>query len=208
MSFLSNVLDGLDINYHSLKNKYAKKIVAVMSLILCVFIPLTMLCYSSIICWLFKLFSGYSLFFIAYALSIIVLLDREVQVEYYDIKIEEGSESGYKRLVTKTKRKKSLRYTLTIVWGLMLIILGFSICHMSFKYYQNYAFKCRTIYIEEGKNIYHLYTDCFDDGRYHSPIEIKGHQISSKDYQLCPDCETLEDEYEEMDAENQIRWSR
>lgn len=94
-SFLSNLVGKA--NYHGIKEEYALIIFFIGTGLLAILTPLTFFCYWGILSSFFNLITGTSLLFIVYVAALIVLLDKEVNVETH---------SG--RTVTEQKNKEAV----------------------------------------------------------------------------------------------------
>ena len=111
-SFLSNLF-GHD-TYANLKG-VALYVCMVGAFILVALYVLSYYFHSSVVSYLLNLTNGTSLLFIGYIFALIILLDIEVDVD----EIEKNSWEKEK------KDPKPFKYKLTIVWGVVLLALGF-----------------------------------------------------------------------------------
>lgn len=122
---------------------------------------------------------------IAYMVSMIIGLDIEVEVEE---KVWPVSKS---KLIDDEYRINR-RYVFTIMWSVVLAILGVLFYCWFTRYGQHYYFDSGTYYVDHQAKIYHL---SFDEMT--CPIEyetnnldlMRGYQID-KSYTLCPWCES------------------
>lgn len=190
-SFLSNLLRslfdedmGTDI-YNWFKG-YARIIVAIGTCILCILIGLSTICHFSFLSDLVVGVTGTSILFLVYVVAFIILLDVEVEVE--------KEEPDY--YVSKPiKKPKTMKYKLTILWGVFL--LAFGVCAICFtnKYRKLYAFECSTFLVDHNAKEYHLYwdNDCKVKAKAHNLEKMKGYQIN-KSYTLCEWCKEWEEE--------------
>ena len=176
-SFISNLL-GKD-KYDGLKSK-AKIIIAIGTCILAILFLLTYFFHWGLLSTLLNLVTGTSLLFVVYIAALILVLDIEVDVEeperYYWSEPE--------------KLPKPTSYKLTIVWGVILIILGIGAIYFSNVYRKQYAFECDTFLVDHQKKTYHLDwdNDC-EEAEMASRLEkMKGYQIDDS-YTFCYWCE-------------------
>ena len=183
-SFISNLFG---------QNTYAelKGIALLVSLIgtavLIVLFVLSHFFHASIISYLVNLTNGYSLLFIVYLLALIVLFDIEVEVE--------EPEKDYWRIGKQPP--KPFKYKLTIVWGVVLLILGIVAIYYSNRYRNHYAFECESFLVDEKAGIYHLdwNDDCNIAEKAESLEEMQGYQID-KSFKFCEECQECLEELE------------
>lgn len=179
-SFLSNMLGDA---YSSLKG-VAIWVFLIGTGILIILYVLSSLFHVGIISSLLNLTSGTSLLFIGYIAAIIVLADKRVEVyepEYY--------------LHNEVKEPKPFKYKLTIVWGIILLVLGIVAIYYSNRYRNHYSFECETFWVDEKAGIYHLdwNDDCSIAENAESLNEMQGYQID-KAFKFCEECQDfLED---------------
>lgn len=183
-SFISNLFG--DNTYTTIK-RYSIWISLIGSCILIVLYVLSSFFHTGIISWLLNLTSGTSLLFIGYIAAIIVLADRRVEVyepEYYSFHNED-------------KKPKPFKYKLTIVWGVILLILGIVAIYYSNRYRNHYSFECKTFLVDEKSGIYHLewYDECEKAAQAEELKSLKGYQIEKK-YKFCDYCEEYQKEVE------------
>jgi hypothetical protein len=176
-SFISNLI-GKD-NYDGLK-KNAKIIIALGTCILAILFLLTYFFHLEFLSSLLNLVTGTSLLFVAYVAALILVLDIEVDVE--------DPERFY--WSEPIKQPKPLQYKLTIVWNVILIILGIGAIYFSNDYRKQYSFECDTYFVDHQAKIYHLDwdIDCEVAAESNHLAKMKGHQID-KSYTLCDWCE-------------------
>ena len=183
-SFISNLLG---------QNTYAelKGIALLVSLIgtavLIVLYVLSHFFHVGIISSLVNLTNGYSLLFIGYLLALIVLLDIEVEVE--------EPEKEYWR--KEKQDPKPFKYKLTIVWGVVLLILGIVAIYYSNRYRNHYAFECETFLVDEKAGIYHLdwNSNCSIAEEAEELEKMQGYQIDEK-FKFCEECQECLEEVE------------
>ena len=189
-SFLSDLISRYLIGgeYEEIKN-YAKKYLVIGTCVLVILYPLSIFFYWIFISRLLNLTTGTSLLFIVYIASVIVCLDKRVEVD------EPESSNWSKPTITPRTRT----YKLTIVWGILLIVLGIATIFFSDRYRKQYAFYCSEIYVDNEAGIFHLeWTDCeithekFDDLH-----PEKGYYIKGTDYRFCDECRKILKEAEE-----------
>ena len=134
---------------------------------------------------LLYLTTGTSIFFIIYIIAGVLALDVEVEGE----------------------NKPMTTYGLTIIWCIVLVVLGICAIYFSNKYRKQYAFECRTFVVDNDRGIYHLDwdNDCEVAAEACNLVKLKGYQID-KSYRLCEWCEEWADEAEE--EYESIRYSR
>lgn len=77
-SFLSKLLGRNTYNYFK---KISKIIVLAYTIILIVLFWMSSFCYWSFFSWIFSIFTGTSLFFVLFVITMVVLFDFEVDVE-------------------------------------------------------------------------------------------------------------------------------
>ena len=188
-SFLSNLLGR---NTYDTFKGYAKIIVPIGTGILAILFTLTFFVHWKFISSLLNLVTGTSLLFIAYIGVIILLLDFEVDVE-------EPERSYYWEEPVKVK--SSREYKFTIVWGVLLMILGVAAIFFSNNYRKHYSFECSTFLVDENTGIYHL--DYDNDCEYAADADnltrMKGYEIESET--SCTLCEWCEEWAEDAEAE-------
>ena len=183
-SFLSNLFG---------QNTYAelKGISLLVSLVgtavLIVLYVLSYFYHVGIISYLVNITNGYSLLFIGYLLALIVLFDMEVEVE--------EPEKDYWR--KEKQGSKPFKYKLTIVWGVVLLILGVVAIYYSNRYRNKYAFECETFLVDDKAGIYHLdwNDDCSIAEKAESLKEMQGYQIDEK-FKFCEECQECLEEVE------------
>ena len=178
-SFISYIIGR---NTYDEFKRNAKIIITVGTCVLAIVLLLSFFFHWGIISSLLNLVTGTSLLFIAYVAAIIITLDIEVEVDVDEPKRSNRSEPK--------KKTKPTAFKLTIVWGIMLIILGIGAIYFSNKYKKNYAFECETFLVDHQKRIYHFDSDndCEVAAESESLDKMKGYQISSS-YSLCEWCE-------------------
>lgn len=174
-------------NYEEFRG-YAKKYIPIATIILVVLLVLSQFVHWGIVSWLLNLALGTSLFFIAYVLGVILLLDFGVDVEMKEdwkgrLSLPEIMPSNFKN---------------TIIWAYTLLILGIATIYYSNKYRKNYAFECQTFLVDENRGIYHL-EDGDDEEDMEYTTEMKGYELEDYNYTICESCrewvEEMESEY-------------
>ena len=174
-------------NYEEFRG-YAKKYIPIATIILVVLLVLSQFVHLGIVSWLLNLALGTSLFFIAYVLGVILLLDFGVDVEMKEdwkgrLSLPEIMPSNFKN---------------TIIWAYTLLILGIAAIYYSNKYRKNYAFECQTFLVDENRGIYHL-EDGDDEEDMEYTTEMKGYELEDYNYTFCESCrewvEEMESEY-------------
>lgn len=188
-SFISNLIGRS--TYDWLKHN-AKIIVSIGTSVLALLWGLTFICHFSVVSSMLYLVSGTSLLFIIYIAAIIIVLDCEVDIEEPDNYIW-----GKPKKHPKTKE-----YKLTIVWGMVLILLGATAIFFSDKYRKHYAFECDTFLVDNQSSIYHLDidNDCEEAAKSNNLEKMQGFQID-KTYTFCEWCKEWAEDAE-FDAEH------
>ena len=192
-SFISNIISKSTYDQFL---GYAKVIVAVGSCLLAICIGLSFFFHSSIINWFLQLLTGTSLLFIAYIAAWILILDVQVSVD-------EPERYAWKE---SEKVQRPFKYKLTIIWGIILIILGISAIDISNKYRKHYAFECGTYLVDTQQHIYHVdWNDDCDVANEAEELEERyGYEIDDS-YRLCESCKDFLDEMESYESERYIR---
>ena len=183
-SFISNII-GKN-NYDDFNGK-AKIIIAIGTCILSILLSLTYFFHWGFLSELLNFVTGTSLLFIAYVASFILVLDIEVDVD--EPEKDYWSES--------VKQPKPIQYKLTIVWGVIMIIIGIGAIYFSNDYRKQYSFECETHLVDHQKKIYHLNKDidCEVAAESSHLVEMKGYEID-KSYKFCDWCECWAEEAE------------
>lgn len=176
-SFISNLI-GKD-KYDVFK-VFAKIIIAIGTCVLAILLLLTHFFHWGFLNTLLYLTTGTSILFIVYVVAIILVLDIEVD-------IDEPERYYYSDPV---KQSKPLQYKLTIVWGVILIILGIGAIYFSNDYRKQYSFECDTYLVDHQEKIYHLdwNIDCEVAAESSNLVKMKGYEINQS-YKLCNWCE-------------------
>ena len=144
---------------------------------------ISFVCYWSFFSTLLSLLSGTSLLFFVYVGMIIVLCD---------IKVEKSGERDLFDRREPPFSSKSTKYKLTMVWFLLLLIIGITAIVFTNRYRKNYSFDCETFYVDESTGLYHLSDDCDEIGE-SRVVEMKGYEVVEKGYVLCETCEYVAD---------------
>lgn len=191
-SFLSNLI-GRN-TYDELKG-YARKIIAIGTCVLVVLFGLSLICHYSFVSSTLSMVTGTSLLFIVYIAALIVLLDYEVDVEEYSL-FEEKNEGCSRNYIERKEIEKTREYKRTIVWGIVLILLGVLAVYFSNRYRKHYAFECETYLVDHQAGIYHFDLDngceLIEAGNWE---RLHGYQIN-KSYKLCNWCENWAEDAE------------
>lgn len=181
-SFISNLIGRQ--SYDDCK-EFAKPTVIIGTIILALLYLLSYNYHSDLINLLLSLTNGFSLFFIGYIVVLVVLLDFEVEVDE-----PEQTFWGEKKEIVKP-----LKYKLTIVWSVLLLLLGIIAIYFSHKYKSHYSFECDTFWVDKKAGIYHYdwNDDCSIAEASENLEKMKGYQIK-KGYKLCEECKECEEE--------------
>jgi uncharacterized membrane protein len=177
-SLLSNILGRSAYDEFKAHTKY---VIAIGTCILLLLFMLSKFVHWGIICSLLNLITGTSLLFIAYIAALIITLDIEVDVE-------EPERNDWSKDV---KIDKPIAYKMTIVWGVLLVILGITAIYYTNKYRKQYAFECETFLVDKHSGIYHLNfdNDCEIAESTNSLVIMKGYEIKDFNYTLCKWCD-------------------
>lgn len=188
LSFLSNIV-GRD-TYDVIKS-YSKAIVMIGICILAILLGLSRICHYVFVSKLLRLVTGTSLLFIGFIIALIFLLDVEVDIDEWTFEV-----------------KKTIKYKLTIVWAVILVLLGISAIYFSNKYRKQYAFECETFLVDSQSGVYHLDwdNDCEIAAEADDLELMKGYQID-KSFSLCPWCAEWAEEAE-YEAESNMHYRK
>lgn len=169
--------------------EYAKPIILIGTGILVILFLLSLFVHWTFISRLLSLVTGTSLLFLIYIAALIFVLDKEVDIEEPDY---------YYRYESK-RTPKTKAYKLTIVWGVVLLLLGISAIYFSNKYRKQYAFDCSTVLVDHNAGIYHLewIDDCEIAAESEDLVEMKGYEIKGMGYKVCEWCKEYAEEAEE-----------
>lgn len=143
--------------------------------------------HSGIINWFLQLLTGTSLLFIAYIAALILVLDIRVDVEEPE-----------RRTWDKPKElNRPMKYKLTIVWSVVLLMLGIAAIYFSNKYRNQYDFECTTFLVDHKSHVYHLdwNDDCEDAANAEELEELYGYEIDNS-YSFCEGCKEYEEDVE------------
>ena len=192
-SYLSNLIGEKCYEEYS---TLAMKIVGIGGLILIFLFILSHFFHSGIINYLLKLTTGTSLLFIAYIAACILLLDIRVEVE----------KTEQEWWAKKKAPPKPLKYKLTIVWCVILLVLGIAAIYFSNKYRNRYDFECTTFLVDHKAHVYHLdwNDDCEDAANAEELEEMYGYEIDDS-YSFCEGCREYEEDVESEAAVAYVR---
>jgi len=192
-SFLSNQIGENNYEGYSC---LAVKIVGIGGLILIALFVLSHYFHSGIINYLLKLTTGTSLLFIAYVASCILLLDIRVEVEKQE-------QEWWKE---KKEVPKPLKYKLTVVWSIVLLVLGIAVIYFSNKYRNRYDFECTTFLVDHKAHVYHLdwNDDCEDAANADELEKMYGYEMDDS-YSFCEGCKEYEEDIESEAAVAHVR---
>lgn len=192
-SYLSNLIGE---NSYEEYSSLATNIVGIGGLILIVLFALSQFFHSGIINYMLKLTTGTSLLFIAYLAACILFLDIRVEVE-------KPEQEWWEK---KKESPKPLKYKLTIVWGIVLLMLGIAAIYFSNKYRSMYDFECTTFLVDHNAHVYHLdwNDDCEDAANAEELEEMYGYEIDDS-YSFCEGCKEYEEDLESEAATAHIR---
>ena len=193
-SYLSNLVGK---NAYEAIQQYAKFIVPIGTCVLLLLYMLSSIVHLSFISTLINACTGTSLLFIAYIISLLFILDVQVDVLEEDL--------WYK---PDTRKPKPLKYKFTIAWTIILSILCLSAIYFSNEYRIEYRFKCDTFLVDQETGIYHLDwdNDCEEANKAADLIKMKGYEIRETNYELCQWCMDWASEAEmEYNVEKYIR---
>ncbi|MBQ8703726.1 MAG: hypothetical protein IJ524_05075 [Bacteroidales bacterium] len=160
-------------DFYDFASDFAVPIVVCGTPIFLVLFGLTFVCHWDIVCSLFSLVSGFSLLFIAYIISLILVIDR--------------------LLLYKVCKGRAPRYSLTVVWGIVLIGLGITLCFVTNNYKKQYKFDCAEWYVDEEKRLYHWNEKCENIGS--TTYIAKGYEIRGRGLTFCDYCKDELDDY-------------
>ncbi len=188
-SFLKYLMEnffGFSGMYEEIKkSKTIKILVFAYTAVLLILFFLSCITYNGVVRFFISLLYGFSLLFIGYVLSVIVLCDRPIKI---------GTSHEYSYCYNEDKEyKKTRQYKRTKIFGIILIILGIVLVFKTNSYRNHYKFLCGTFYIYPKENAYHIYEDCDETLE---PYEIRGFEIEKRypNMKLCPYCEEVEAE--------------
>lgn len=182
-SFLSNLIGE---NSYNNAVEFAKIAIPIGSLVLLALYCLSCFFYSSIVNFLLKLTTGFSIPFIAYIALWIILLDIKVNVDEPEKKSWEEPKEVPKPLV----------YKFTIIWTVILVILGICTIYYSNKYRKHYSFGCETFLVDNKSQLYHLeWSECESAENAEQLEEMQGYQIGNS-FSLCEECKEIAEEAE------------
>ena len=162
-SFLSNLL-GNDI--YEKYRPHSVLISIIVTIVITILLLLSKLVYWKFVSFFVDLFFGYSLIFILYVASIIRILD--IRIPVYSSKVV---------------------YSLTTIWGCILIFLGICALHYTDNYRYDYEIKCSTCLLEKQQKKYHLFKNCDNIKSKNNLIEIKCYEADELGYKMCDECD-------------------
>lgn len=178
-SFLSDIIGSNNYNKITETWKWPIAIYSVSALVL---YGLTTICYSQVVSYLFSLLVGFNLFFIVFLFGLTVCLDIQV------------SGKGFEK---RDGAKPSFMYICTILWLVILLFVGVFAIWKTEKMRKDYAFQCKTVYVDQANKILHLYDFCESIDWDHVE-KVKVHTINHNNYSRCEEC--IEWTYEMHDA--------
>lgn len=137
---------------------------------------------SSLIKFFIDYLMGWTLLSVPFVGVLVVILDKEIdlpQKKWYES--EPPKPTSYKR---------------SKIWGIFLLIAGIIALYYSNRYKEYYAFQCQTIYVEQPREIYHLFKACKHIGKDSDGnsiedyllIETNGADLLNSNYELCDAC--------------------
>ena len=153
---------------------------------------LTRFCYWGFLSTIFSLLTGWSLFSLLFIGSVMLICNIECNGEETEY-IDHNSGSIWKEDDINPRS-----YKWTIVWFVVLLVIGITFGVRSNRESSHYKFQCTTYLVDHQNGIYHIIEndDCEDIANYDSLVEMKGREIERQtDYQLCTACEEW---YEEV----------
>ena len=192
-SYLSNLIGEKNYEEYS---SIAIKIVGIGASVLIILFTLSYFFHSGIINYMLNFTTGTSLLFIAYIAACILLLDIRVEVD-------EPEQDLWGK---KKESSRSIKYKLTIVWILVLLMLGIAAIYFSNKYRNQYNFDCTIFLVDHKAHIYHLdwNDDCEDAEKAEELEEMYGYEIDDT-YNFCEGCKECEEDVESEAAIAHIR---
>jgi magnesium-transporting ATPase (P-type) len=178
-SFLSNLLGKSTYEDFSC---FARYIVGLGSFILIVLFFLSYFFHSGIVLELLKI-AVFSPLLIAYVIACILLLDVRINIE----KTEQIRRERAKNT------PKPFKYKLTIVWTIILLILGVTVICFSFRYAIKYEFECTTFLVDHKAHLYHSdWNDVCEKMQDAEDLELMhGYEIDDT-YSFCKECREAE----------------
>lgn len=180
-SFLLNLLG--ENTYYDFK-RYSLLIVSIGTIAIIIAFTLSYFFHWGPISGFLNLVSGMSLLFIVYIVELILLLDVVVEVEV--------PECYY--LTQKQIVPKPFSYKLTVVWGVILIVMGISAIYLTNEYRNNYAFECDTFIVDKETGIFHISWLADDCNLSDNSVKMTGLEIIENGYTLCEDCRIAEED--------------
>lgn len=193
-SFISNLV-GRD-SYQSFK-AYSIPIVIIGTCVLLFLYIIAHYVHSIVISYLLNLTNGFSLLFIAYIVALITVLDIEVEME-------ENETMPWQKPI---KDPKPFRYKLTIIWAIVMVVMGVAALFYTNKYREQYAFECETFLVDNKSGIYHLdwdYIECETANSADKLEPMKGYKIN-KSYSFCKECQDWLYDAEDEQREAHLR---
>ena len=182
-SFLSDLFHYIELK------EYADRIIPVGTFILLILFLLSKFVHWEFISELLSCCTGISILFIVYVITIIAVLDFPIEVE------EEVDNALY---YDKKTSPKPEGYNWTILWGILLCVLGAAAIYFSEKYSKRYQFECSTLLVDRDAGIYHLDydNDCEEADKADNLVKMKGYQLKDTSYELCDWCDGWADDAE------------
>ena len=179
-SYLSNLLGNY--TYEEFK-EYSKYIVSIGSGIIVFLLALSHFFHYGLLSYLLNLTLGFSLLFIAYIVAWTLFLD-------YRVEVDEPERMPWEEPV---EFAKPIRYRLTIIWAILLVVIGLFAIIFSNKFKNQYSFECDTFLVDSQAGIYHYEwnEDCEKAENAEELVKMKGYEID-KQFHLCDYCEEAE----------------
>lgn len=192
-SFISNIIGG---DSYKAFTDFARAIVAVGTCLLVLFGGLSLAFHSGIINWFLQILTGTSLLFIVYVAALIIILDIQVDVD-------EPEQYAWEK---PKKVKRPISYKFTIIWGIVLVLLGISSIYFSNKYRKHYAFECDTFLVDTQQRIYHVEwnDECDVANEAEELKKMYGYEIDES-YELCESCKDFLEDMESFEYERYAR---
>lgn len=156
--------------------------------ILLVFFVLSLFVQWTVVQIVINLMMGWTFFSAAFVGTMIVMADKQVRL------IEKQKEWSY----SETEFVKPKTYKLTVIYGCILILAGFSELYFSSKYKDYYNFQCQTFYLDSDTHILHTFKKCDHiRGKKLNIHKVLGANLDKIIiFEPCIDCLENEEDYE------------